>query len=269
MLNFASKIEKKISNDFEKKGYIVQDVSDVKSLEKIKKILIDSINKRAKIKNKLEPNKLLDLFHKKINRTNLNSIRLDIIKDLNNNKKLKELYYLISKPFLDILVGNELAMQTRINLSIQLPNDKSSLLPVHSDVWSGDSAFEIVVWLPLVNCYKTKSMYILNPSKLKKVNSIIYKNKKNSSEKLYQFIKKDINWININYGQVLLFNQTLPHGNRINKEMETRWSFNCRFKGIFTPYRDKKIGEFFEPITMKKISEIAVNYSLPKIDEKS
>jgi len=265
MLNFTSKTEKKISKNFERKGYIVQDVRDVKSLENIKKILVNSINKKIKLKKKIEPNNLLDFFHNKINKKNLNSIRLDIIKDLNKNKKLKELFYLIAKPFLDILVGNELAMQTRVNLSIQLPRDRSSLLPVHSDVWSGDSAFEIVVWLPLVDCYKTKSMYILNPSKLSKVNSIIYKSKKNSSEKLYQFIKKDINWINIKYGQVLLFNQTLPHGNRINNEKETRWSFNFRFKGIFTPYRDKKIGEFFEPITMKKISEIAMRYNLPKI----
>ena len=265
MLNFASKTERKISKDFERKGYIIQNVPDIKSLENIKKILLNSINKKIKLKKKIEPNNLLDFFHNKINKKNLNSIRLDIIKDLNKNKKLKELYYLIAKPFLDILVGNELAMQTRINLSIQLPRDKSSLLPVHSDVWSGDSAFEIVVWLPLVDCYKTKSMYILNPSKLSKVNSIIYKSKKNSSEKLYQSIKKDINWINIKYGQVLLFNQTLPHGNRINNEKETRWSFNFRFKGIFTPYRDKKIGEFFEPITMKKISEIAMRYNLPKI----
>ena len=64
---------------------------------------------------------------------------------------------------LETLVGNELAMQLRINLSIQLPCDDSSLLPVHSDVWSGDSPFEVVVWLPLVDCYGTKSMYILPP----------------------------------------------------------------------------------------------------------
>ena len=32
----------------------------------------------------------------------------------------------------DILVGNELVMQNKINLSIQLPHDKSSILPIHS-----------------------------------------------------------------------------------------------------------------------------------------
>ena len=55
----------------------------------------------------------------------------------------------------------------------------------------------------------------------------------------------------------------------IDIEKETRWSMNCRFKSIFTPFGDKKIGEFFEPITLRKISELALKYKLPKINEKN
>ena len=66
-------------------------------------------------------------------------------------------------------------MQQKINLSIQFPNDSSSLLPFHSDTWAGDSPFETVVWLPLVNCKKTKSMYIVPPNKMAMVNSLIKK----------------------------------------------------------------------------------------------
>ena len=86
-----------------------------------------------------------------------------------NNSELRELYYKISRRWLDSLIGNEVAMQLRVNLSIQLPKDNSSLLPLHSDVWSGDSPFETVVWIPLVNCYKSKAMYILPPKKYEKV----------------------------------------------------------------------------------------------------
>ena len=82
-------------------------------------------------------------------------------------------------------------------------------------------------------------------------------------EELCKEIKNDVDWIKINYGEVLVFNQAYPHGNRINKESETRWSMNCRFKGLFTPYKDKKIGEFFEPITLRTVSKIAMSYKLP------
>ena len=84
-----------------------------------------------------------------------------------------------------------------------------------------------------------------------------------NSEELFNAIKNDVDWIKINYGEVLVFNQAYPHGNRINKESETRWSMNCRFKGLFTPYKDKKIGEFFEPITLRPVSKIAMSYKLP------
>ena len=154
-------------------------------------------------------------------------------------------------------------MQQKINLSIQLPKDSSSLLPLHSDTWSGDSPFETVVWLPLVDCYKTKTMYIIPPNKMRVVNEKI--KKKVSTDALFSKIKKHVHWIDIKYGQMLIFNQNLPHGNVVNKENETRWSFNCRFKSIFAPYGDKKIGEFFEPITLKPASKIGMIYKYPKI----
>lgn len=267
---FLSKIEKNYSDEFEKKGFLLKDIEDTDSLEKIRKIFVKSIKKNIKINKKSKTDEeLLNFIHKDVNSSELNNLRLKIINEVNQNKDLRKLYYKVAKKYLDILVGNELAMQLRINLSIQLPNDKSSLLPLHSDVWSGDSPYEIVVWLPLVNCYKTKAMYILPPNKYNKLINVFLDKKSTSSDDIYKKIKNDLNWVKINYGQVLLFNQCLPHGNIVNKEHETRWSLNCRFKGIFTPYKDKKIGEFFEPITLRKISDYGMKYKLPKIDEKS
>jgi len=162
------------------------------------------------------------------------------------------------------LVSNELSMQLRVNLSIQFPEDESSLLPVHADTWSGDSSFEVVVWLPLVDCYATKTMYILPPKPSEELSKNFVERAGKSSEDLYQSIQDDIKWLEVAYGEVLVFNQALPHGNRINNETETRWSMNCRFKGVFTPYGDKKIGEFFEPITLRAASKTGMAYKHPK-----
>ena len=60
-------------------------------------------------------------------------------------------------------------MQNEISLSIQMPRDNHSLLPLHADSWSGNSPFEVVIWIPLVNVYSTKSMFILKNEKLKKI----------------------------------------------------------------------------------------------------
>jgi sporadic carbohydrate cluster 2OG-Fe(II) oxygenase len=88
-----------------------------------------------------------------------------------------------------------------------------------------------------------------------------------TSEELYRSVEKDLVWLDIKYGEVLVFNQNLPHGNRINRESQSRWSFNCRFKGVFTPYADKRLGEFFEPITLRPVSRVGMDYRISEDHE--
>jgi sporadic carbohydrate cluster 2OG-Fe(II) oxygenase len=106
-------------------------------------------------------------------------------------------------------------------------------------------------------------MYILPPKAANNLSDNFKLHAKGSSEQLFNTIKDEVSWIKINYGEVLVFNQIYPHGNRVNEENETRWSMNCRFKSLFSPYRDKKIGEFFEPITMRPVTKVSMSYKLP------
>ncbi|OUU21227.1 MAG: 2OG-Fe(II) oxygenase [Candidatus Endolissoclinum sp. TMED37] len=269
MQNFLSIEEKKISKDFETKGFVIRNIKDLSLLDSIRTQILKPLKKSLNISKKITDDELLNFSHRYIKKNELNDLRLSIFNKMNLQKNFRENYYNISKEFLDLLLGNEVSMQLRVNLSIQLPHDESSLLPLHSDVWSGDSPYEIVVWLPLVNCFSTKSMFILPPNKYHKLKKLFNDKKINSTDKIFNKLRKDLIWIEIKYGQILLFNQCLPHGNVVNKTKESRWSLNCRYKGVFTPYVDKRIGEFFEPITLKKVSEMALRYKLPKINEKS
>jgi sporadic carbohydrate cluster 2OG-Fe(II) oxygenase len=257
-MDFLSKNEKILEDEFVDQGYIIREAANKDALIKIQEFVIGMLSKKGVDR--------LDNTHENIDINELNDFRLDVIKEINAQSWLREAYYQIAKPYLDTLVGNELAMQSRVNLSIQLPEDDSSLLPVHADTWSGDSPFEVVVWLPLVDCFRTKSMYLLPPIAANNLSDDFKLYAQGDSEEIFNVIKDDVDWIKINYGEVLVFNQACPHGNRINKESETRWSMNCRFKGLFTPYNDKKIGEFFEPITLRPVSKIAMSYKLPITD---
>ena len=261
---FLSREEKKIFAEYTKKGYLILNIKDKSNLNLLRKDVVNFIKKNSKIKNnEYSDEEILNNYHKFVIKNDQNELRLKLINYLNSKKNFRPFYYNFAKEYLDKIVGNEIAMQQKINLSIQFPKDNSSLLPFHSDTWAGDSPFETVVWLPLVNCYKSKSMYIVPPSKMKLVNLSI--RKKMTTDQLFNKIKKYVTWIRIKYGQILIFNQNLPHGNIVNLERETRWSFNCRFKSIFAPYGDKKIGEFFEPITLKPASKIGMIYKYPKI----
>ena len=252
---------------FLKKGYLIKKVENENSLKKILDFINEQIYDYLNLKKK-EDCYLFDKSHELVPQKKLNDFRLSIIQKINSNDWIRESYFELARQSIFTIIGNELAMQKRLNLSIQLPNDTGSLLNVHSDTWSGDSPYEVVVWLPLVDCYNTKSMYILPNDKIDNycdnsnlfIEQVIERNNVLNSDNLYEKISTDVCFLKLNRGEVLVFNQTLPHGNLVNKEKETRWSMNCRFKALFTPYSEKKLGEFFEPLIIRPASFIGMNY---------
>jgi len=261
MKNFFEKKETNLINKFKKKGYIISKVESNDSLNYIKNLTQRNLKKILKLKRISRLN--LNNLHETISLEKLNDVRVNLINLNNKDNNFRYHYFKIAKNLIYTLVGNELMMQKSINHSVQFPKDQSSLLPVHSDVWSGDSPFEINLWLPLVDCYKTKSMYILEEKDKKNFINLMKRSKINSSKQIFNKIKKKVKWLDVKYGECLLFNQSLPHGNVINEEKKTRVSMNCRFKSIYSPYGDKKIGEFFLPITTRAMTEIGINYQLP------
>ena len=267
-MSFLSENDILLSREYAESGYLVRSVADIDAYNRIRESIYSTTAQILGLTNYVDPNALLDFTHNYVNPKELNAFRLEVINSLKLNPNIRNDYFQVAKPFLEAIVGNELAMQRQLNLSIQLPGDDSSLLALHADTWSGDSAYEVVVWLPLVDCFGTKSMYILPPEharefELKSITDLGSPDA--NSESLFELIEDKVIWIEINREQVLIFDQTLPHGNRVNDEKETRWSLNCRFKSVFTPYGDKKIGEFFQPITLRAASRRGMDYSLPEI----
>ena len=86
--------------------------------------------------------------------------------------------------------------------------------------------------------------------------------KKNSAD-IYKILKNKLKWLRVNKGQTLIFDHTLPHGNIVNIEKQTRVSMNCRFKTIFSPYDNKKIAEYFSPISLRAMTQIGNNFEFP------
>jgi len=264
--DFYTDDEKEITQQFLRDKYLVLPAEDMDVMRAIrhKVAQIAAQATRHTLENEDSVDSFLNDVHKLITVEELNDVRLKVITEMNRDVWFRQAYFKTARNILMTLAGNELAMQRRINLSIQLPNDDSSLLPVHADVWAGDSPFEIVLWIPLVNCYATKSMFITNAAVDEKVQADFSQFKDKSSEDLYQSIEKNVKFLDVPFGSVLLFSQNVMHGNRINQENETRWSMNCRFKSILTPYRGKKMGEFFEPITIRPLTRLGLDYRLPE-----
>jgi sporadic carbohydrate cluster 2OG-Fe(II) oxygenase len=260
---FLDSEESQAATQYMERGYIISPVESLHQLNRIRDLAAYTAAEYLHLETPANPDEFLNSIHQHVQGQHLNGLRLRVIQRINQAAWIRPAYFHLARRLLSHIAGSELAMQMRLNLSVQLPADEGSLLPIHADTWSGDSPFEVVLWVPLVDCYGTKAMFLLPPEPARALNDNFPLDSSSSSEQLYANVESSLAWIDIKYGEVLLFNQNLPHGNRVNTEKETRWSMNCRFKGVFTPYADKRLGEFFEPITLRPASRIGLDYRPP------
>ena len=178
-------------NSFKKNGYLIKKTNNLESLnylqKEIYKFLLAS---KPKLKKKIQNQNYIYFFenlHKYINHKELNEVRISVINKINKDKNFADNYYSACKEVLDGLVGNEVAMQKKINLSVQMPNEKKSMLPMHSDIYAGESPFEVVMWIPLMNVNASShSMFITNPKDNKIINHEVTKTKKKSISEIFK-----------------------------------------------------------------------------------
>lgn len=263
-LSFFQKEETELAERFLRDGHLVVEAEDRAALDRIRGKIVETAAEFLGITPPNNADEFLNRIHERVDVTKLNGLRLAVVNALRSSPWFRPAYFALARRTIGLIVGNELAMQRGIGVSVQLPKDTSSLLHIHTDVWDGDSPYEVVLWVPMVDCYRTKAMYLVPPAKDRPFQRDMHKYQKDDVEKLYQAAKDAADFVAIKYGQVLLFSQTLMHGNRVNEENETRWSMNCRFKSVLSPYSDKKVGEFFEPITLRPATRIGLDYSLPQ-----
>ena len=162
------------------------------NLKIIKNIISKKINSKYTLEN----------FHNYCTVNNLNDLRLYVFKEINKNKKFKSNLFNSSKENVELCVGSELC-NSDINLSIQYPHDTSSLLDMHTDFFSGESLFQVNLWVPFVNVKKTQSLFIINPKNSIDILKEIKNKKKISFKGLMKKNQKKMKWIDVKKGEAI------------------------------------------------------------------
>ena len=243
-------------NFFEKKGFAVIDINKdyLPKLLELKR----TIEKETKKKLLQHKNFSLEKFHKyKLKKISLNQFRLDMISKINKQKNLKLNIYNSIDKVLDRCLGPDIIVQKNINLVIQKPKDKDRA-PFHKDA-PANSNYEIVVWVPLVDCYNTMGMYLFDVSKHNKSKKFLREN--NTPSKFDKYSKKEGILTDVQFGQALIFWTNNYHYIPINKEINTRWTLNVRYKNLFTKYGTKNLLDFYEILKLSPLTKL-----LNKID---
>ncbi len=262
---FHSPRETPDADEFLRTAYVIREVEDRAALDALRREIVLAAARLINAPPPRDDTEFLDGLHRVVPIEKLNDLRLGLYRELNGKKWFRPTYYRLVSNLVQSLVGNELAMQNRINFSIQMPQDRTSLLDLHADVFAGETPYQVVQWLPLVDVRRTKSMFILERPKSEKMSPRLKDFSKGGMSALYDAVKPDLVWLEIPYGKVLVFSPNVLHGNVVNEEPTTRWSLNCRYTGLFTPYGigERSLGSYYSPITPRPVTRMGMAYREP------
>lgn len=207
---------------------------------------------------------LADL-HNHIGDRDVNKIRIAVFRELNALPNWEDNYYYLASNILRDLFGPDISIQIKLNFSIQMPGDETSVLALHSDTLSGQSPFECVLWTAITDAFDSNSMYIFDKDISKKMYKELPNYQYIGMSKMFKDYGSLSNNIETTKGQCILFSSTLFHGNQLNKTDKTRISLNCRFKSLFSPEYSEKphervTGQFYKMLYMSPVTKIGLSY---------
>ena len=239
-------------DDFLKQGFSIQKIENLKFLNQLKSNIEDEL-----ISNDLEN------IHKSYGINEINSFRISCYRKINKINNWEDKYFSIASTYLTNLLGPDLSIQTKLNLSIQMPEDNASVLDLHTDALSGQSVFEVVLWVPLTKSYSSNAMYIFPREVNQKILCDLKANETIGMKNLFIKYQKYANFLELNYGECLIFSPTLFHGNVLNQTPTTRVSINCRFKNIFSHEAkngERRLGSFYKVLKLSPLTKIGLSY---------
>ena len=108
-------------------------------------------------------------------------------------------------------------------------------------------------------------MFITNPKDNIKINEEVTQTKSKTIMQIFNKYRDKFKFLEVKFGEILIFTPILLHGNVVNKTKETRISLNCRFKSLLSPYdvfskTHRNIPHFYKPLNIKPLTSIGFNF---------
>lgn len=158
---------------------------------------------------------------------------------------------------LSSLIGPDVLAQRAPNVVLQPPGHPIPT-ELHRDA-PANSPFEVVVWLPLVDCSGTKSMYVLDRTATAAALDV-YRSAPDDADGFAAALDGLAVPMHVPYGSALLFWTGLLHGSRINEEQTTRVSLNTRYKSLLAPLGMKDPYRYFELLRTSPLTRLGLAF---------
>ena len=244
------------------KGYVVVPVESFEKISQIKKTIASLLRSECSgLATHVNEEEILNNIHKYLpitSDTDANDLVIKIINKLKSGHKFSEVIYQSNKTLLTNIFGLDIHAQKNNNIVFQYPHS-SRYSELHTDAPT-NSMHDLVSWVPLVDCYETKSFYICDIETTTRLLREIKTNKNLKWENLREKCIEAAHHLEINYGQALYFWSGLLHGSVVNQSEESRWSLNCRFKSLYAPSGLHDSLVFYEILSTSPQTHFAFNY---------
>lgn len=158
---------------------------------------------------------------------------------------------------LDGLVGNDVLAQRVPNVVFQPPGDPRPT-ELHRDA-PANSPYEVVVWLPLVDCSRTKSMYLLDRSASTAMLAF-HRKRPDDAVGFQRLLDTRAVLMEVPYGSALLFWPGLFHGSLVNRECTSRLTLNLRYKNLFAPLGMKDPFRYFKVARTSPLTRLGLAF---------
>lgn len=258
--SFMTSGEQRITDEFLENGFIIRKCESYENLRGFRDFFVHKGSAWLEANGGFGALDELHNSHLRVPPERLNDFRLHLFAELNAENATRRQYFALASTLVQIIVGNELAMQNKINLSIQQPGDQTSVLELHSDVWTGDSPFQVVLWVPLTDSTTTNAMFLLPPGASREAYQRVRNSELTSMAEIQREYRSLFLTLEINFGDVLIFDSNCLHGNQLNTTPHSRWSLNCRLTSLLAPSinPDRRLGSFYTPILVRPATRMGL-----------
>lgn len=250
-------------DSFERDGFAIVDASDPSALDGLRDEIIGCIGEILGISSEeLGP---LDELHRHVAPgESAMRLRQHLTEQLTRRRRVGRAIFDAFSDHLRPLVGHDVLAQRVPNLVVQPPGDPRPT-ELHRDA-PANSPYEVVAWVPFVDCARTKSMYLLDRVTTEQLLDV-HRQRADDSGAVQEFLEQRSTLVEVRYGQALLFWSGLLHGSWTNEEDATRLSMNLRFKSLFAPLGIKDPLRYFEVLETSPLTRLGLDFQLHSVVE--
>ena len=213
------------------RGYSVIEIEDKSLLNELK----DSFLKNINLSNNLKNDK--DFVRKKVakmSKAEVNQCMLDLLK-FNN---LSETIINSCPKLVELLCGKELFIQRRATIVMNVPGGGQAKQWPHYELMSGISPFSFIIWTPLHDLEENSGVYYIDQ---KRSLEIMKKEQEKGTVNgpMVLDMMADQKPEKLNFGQAIVFNPFVLHGNITFNSEFARIACTARFQSSEKPLLQK------------------------------